>query len=97
VPLRAFLETATELTPVPHDRPPSRDFRQRFDELERRRLALIEQLRSLGAGATAHPGYRNALTLLNKTFRKASVAQRVAVLEAAAWLIDLLEKLSIES
>jgi hypothetical protein len=32
--------------------------------------------------------------LLNATFRKASLAQRVAVLQAASWLIDLLENVT---
>jgi hypothetical protein len=33
------------------------------------------------------------MTLLTSTFRRASLAQRAAVLEAAAWLIEVLEKL----
>ena len=69
-------------------------FRQRYDDLEARRTALVERLRSLGDGAQKHPGYKRALTLLNNTFRKAKVAQRLAVLQAATWLIDILEKLT---
>jgi hypothetical protein len=32
--------------------------------------------------------------LLNDTFRKSKLAQRLAILQAAAWLIEILEKLS---
>ena len=67
-------------------------FRQRYDELEVRRTALVARLRMLGADGQQHPGYKRALTLLNDTFRKSKLAQRLAVLQAAAWLIDLLEQ-----
>jgi hypothetical protein len=90
---------------MPHRRPPATtsnassathgDFRQRYDAMEARREALIARLRSLGGTAVSHPGYKRALTLLNDKFRKAKLAQRLAVLEAAAWLIDILERLSI--
>lgn len=69
-------------------------FRQRYDELESRREALVARVRGLSDGAQRHPGYKRALKLLNDTFRKSKLAQRLAVLEAAAWLIDILEKLS---
>lgn len=74
---------------------PRGDFRARYDALEAHREKLIARLRSLGGNAQAHPGYRRALTLLNDTFRKEKLAQRLAVLEAAAWLIDILERLGI--
>ena len=83
-----------------HDQPtsgrdqPRGSFRQRYDEMERRRGELVARLRSLGEGAKAHPGYKRALKLLNDTFRKSKLAQRLAVLQAAGWLIDILEKLS---
>jgi hypothetical protein len=73
---------------------PRGTFRQRYDELESRREALVARVRGLGGNAQQHPGYKRALKLLNDTFRKAKLAQRLAVLEAAAWLIDILEKLS---
>ena len=51
---------------------------------------------TLGEAARLHNGYRHALKLLNDTFRKASLAQRFAVLQAAAWaLIHVLEKISL--
>ena len=54
----------------------------------------MARLRALGDGAQRHPGHKRALKLLNDTFRKSKLAQRLAVLQAAAWLIDILEKLS---
>jgi hypothetical protein len=53
----------------------------------------MQRLAGLNERALAHPGYRRALTLLNQTFRKASVAQRLATLQAAEWLIKVLENL----
>jgi len=87
---------------LPNRRPPASDksaprpranFRQRYDDLEQRRTALVERLTALGEKARRQAGYRHALKLLNDTFRKSSLAQRLAVLQAAAWLIDVLEKL----
>jgi hypothetical protein len=72
-----------------------RSFRQRYDDLEKRRSELVERLRSLGEDAQRHPGYKRALKLLNDTFRKSKLAQRLAILQAAAWLIEILEKLSL--
>ncbi|HEX5212270.1 MAG TPA: hypothetical protein VFW22_11130 [Pseudolabrys sp.] len=69
-------------------------FRQRYDDIEARRAALIARLTSLGEAAQRHPAYKRALTLLNATFRRAKLAQRLAILHAAAWLIDVLEKLT---
>ena len=69
-------------------------FRQRYDDIEARRVVLIARLTSLGEAAQGHPAYKRALTLLNTTFRRAKLAQRLAVLQAAAWLIDVLEKLT---
>lgn len=75
--------------------PPARaSFRQRYDAVEAHRDQLIQRLRRLGEPAQAHPGHRRALTLLNDTFRKSKLAQRLAVLQAAAWLIDVLEKIA---
>lgn len=87
-----------KVNPVPQtpDSPKPRtraSFRHRYDELEAHRAALVERLSRLGEAAQRHPGYRRALTLLNETFRREKVAQRLAVLQAAAWLIDILEKL----
>lgn len=70
-------------------------FRQRYDALEAQRRELVARLRKLGERGERHPSYKRALTLLNDTFRKSKLAQRLAVLEAATWLIDLLEKLTM--
>lgn len=77
----------------PKSAPATAPFRRRFDDLERRRVTLVEHLNRLGEIAGKHPGHRNAMTLLTSTFRRASLAQRAAVLEAAAWLIEVLENL----
>jgi hypothetical protein len=70
-------------------------FKQRYDEAERRRAAIMQRLAGLNETARAHPAYRRAATLLNQTFCKASVAQRLATLQAAEWLIDVLENLTM--
>jgi hypothetical protein len=69
----------------------SGNFRLRYDEVEQRRTELMARIANVSETARKHPGYRRAQTLLNETFRKSSIAQRGAVLQAAAWLIDLLE------
>lgn len=69
------------------------DFRQRYNEVEKRRDELVARLSALGHTAQAHPGYNRALKLLNETFRKAKLAQRLAVLQAAAWLINVLDRI----
>jgi hypothetical protein len=75
--------------------PPRGNFRARYDDLEAKRLALMARLEMIGGNTPKHPGYRRALTLLNDTFRKSKLAQRLAVLQAASWLIDVLERVSI--
>jgi len=76
--------------------PPRGNFRRRYDDLEARRAELVARLRILGEMAKPHPGYKRALTLLNDTFRKSRLAQRLAVLQAAAWLIDILEQITMQ-
>jgi hypothetical protein len=78
----------------PDSQPKSRSFRQRYNEVEARRAQLVARLRALGETAQAHPGYKRALKLLNETFRSSKLAQRLAILQAAAWLIDILERLT---
>ncbi|MGB6350789.1 MAG: hypothetical protein WBG10_12260, partial [Pseudolabrys sp.] len=90
------------LTAMPHrrssiapakSRPQKRSFRKRYDELEVRRAELSARLHLLGEAAQRHPGYKRAFRLLNNIYRKERLAQRLAVLQAAAWLIDVLERL----
>jgi hypothetical protein len=71
---------------------PRRSFRARYDDLEQRRRALLERLAALGDKARAHPSHARALALLNQSFRKAKLAQRAAVLQAASFLIDVIDK-----
>jgi hypothetical protein len=68
-------------------------FRQRYDELEARRAELSARLHLLGEAAEHHPAYKRAFKLLNNIYRREKLPQRLAVLQAAAWLIDVLEKL----
>ena len=84
--------TAPPATPK---RPPGASFRQRYDMLETRRAALVARLTTLADTAQDQPAYKSARTLLNDTFRRTRLPQRLAVLQAAAWLIDILEKLSM--
>jgi len=100
--LRARVE-AIKVNRMPNRRPlsipdataPARGtFRQRYDDLEAQRSALVRRLSGLSGNAQQHPAYKRALKLLNDTFRKAKLAQRLAVLQAAAWLIDVLEQLT---
>jgi hypothetical protein len=79
----------------PSNKSPARaGFRERYDEIETRRAALVARLTSLGEAAQRHPAYKRALTLLNATFRRSKLTQRLVILHAAAWLIDVLEKLT---
>ena len=80
----------------PHKPAPQKrqSFRQRYDELENRRAELSVRLQSLGDPSRKHPGYKRALTLLNEIYRREKLPQRVAVLQSAAWLIGILEKLA---
>ena len=81
-------------TPAAKSPSPRSGFRERYDAVEARRAALVARLTKLGKAGQRHPGYRRAFTLLNVTFRRSKLAQRLAVLQAAAWLIDVLEKVT---
>lgn len=74
--------------------PPRAGFRERYDQLETHRATLVARLTALGEAGQRHPAYKRAFTLLNATFRRSKLAQRLAILQAAAWLIDVLEKLT---
>ena len=78
-------------TPPDIPRRPGRSFRQRYDELERHRVELIARLARLDDKARQSPSYARAMTLLNSTFRRSKLVQRAAVLQAAQWLIDVVE------
>jgi hypothetical protein len=71
---------------------PRQSFSSRFDSLEHGRERLLERLALMGAHGESHPAYKRALALLNQTFRRASVAQRAAVLHSATWVIELIER-----
>ena len=70
----------------------SKNFRQRYDALERRRDELMARLAAFGEKARENPAHGRARALLNQSFRKASLVQRAAILEAANWLIVVLDR-----
>ena len=70
----------------------TQNFRRRYDALEQRRAELTARLAALGETARSNPAHGRARTLLNQTFRKATLVQRAAVLEAAEWLITVLDR-----
>jgi hypothetical protein len=65
--------------------------RRRYDDAEKRRAALLDHMSRLGEKARTHPSYQRALILLNQRFRIARIGQRIAILKAANWLINLIE------
>ena len=70
-------------------------FRRRYDELERNRSVLVARLAELRGRAGAHPACNQAMKLLNETYRKSSLAQRLGVLQAASFMLDIIERLSM--
>ena len=68
------------------------DFRQRHAEIQKRRAELIVRLSALKEPAREHPSYKRVFILLNSTFVKSSLKQRPAVIDAALWLINLIER-----
>jgi hypothetical protein len=72
-----------------------KSFHHRYSAVEARRTELAARLAALGEGAKQYPAYRTALTLLNKTFRKERLALRASILQAAGWLIDVLEQMAM--
>jgi hypothetical protein len=69
-------------------------FKQRFAALERRRATLLERLALLErTHLRSGPGHKQARELLNRIFRRSDLASRAAVLNSAAWLIGILERL----
>lgn len=60
--------------------------------LEVQRDQLRARLLRLHASAKQRPGYKTAASLLNPIFRRSNLAARVAVLEAANFMIEILER-----
>jgi len=65
------------------------------DDMEQDRTKLLRRLQNLDPRVKDKPGYRTALSLLNSKFRKASLGARVAVLQSATFMIEVLEKLPL--
>jgi hypothetical protein len=60
--------------------------------LEATREMLLQRLEHLGPEAKRSPGYKSALTLLNRKFRLATLSARIGILQAASFMIDVLER-----
>jgi hypothetical protein len=69
-------------------------FRKRYDELERQRQELVDRLALISKGARGHPACKRASKLLNETYRRSSLTQRLGILQAASWLLAVIEGLS---
>jgi hypothetical protein len=65
------------------------------DDMEDNRSKLLRRLQNLDPRVKDKPGYRTALSLLNSKFRKASLGARMAVLQSATFMIEVLEKLPL--
>jgi hypothetical protein len=65
--------------------------RRRYDAAEKRRVALLDHMNRLGEKARTHPSYKRVVILLNQRFRIARIDQRIAILKASSWLINLIE------
>ena len=76
-------------------KPALKRFGHRYAAMETRRTALVTRLAALGEDAKQSPAYKTALTLLNKTFRKEQLARRAGILQSAAWLLDVLEQMTM--
>jgi hypothetical protein len=73
----------------PADREPSN---VSYAQLERHRESLHQRLERVRPVAKAGAAYGTARTLLGRKYVQASLAARVAVLQAAEFIISLLEK-----
>jgi hypothetical protein len=56
------------------------------------REALLRRLTRLHSAAKARQGYRTANSLLSRRFLVASQATQIALLQAASFMVDVLEK-----
>lgn len=57
------------------------------------REALLHRLARLHSAAKGRQGYRTAISLLSRRFLVASQATQIALLQAASFMVDVLEKL----
>jgi hypothetical protein len=65
------------------------------EKLEAEREALLRRLEALEPRSRDRPGYGSALKLLNQKFRLATVSARLGILQAADFMIGVLEKLPL--
>jgi hypothetical protein len=67
------------------------DFRARQLAGERQRMDLLARLDRLPSRAHEMPAYANVRKLLGTPFGRATVSRRLAVLQSAEWLLNVLE------
>lgn len=63
--------------------------------LTAQREVLLRRLKGLDAAAKAKPGYRSALVLLNRKYRAATPTARLGILQAASFMVNVLERLPL--
>jgi hypothetical protein len=54
---------------------------------------LLGRLRRVHDGAKRAPGYKSATRLLNPIFRRSDLATRIGILQAANFMIEILERI----
>jgi hypothetical protein len=69
-------------------------FRTRYAELEAKRRQICERLDLLNPNIRNHRTFKSIQNLLGPKFRSAALAKRMAVLESAEWLLNVLETMA---
>jgi len=67
-----------------------------LEQLTSRRGLLLGRLAQLHPAIKRTRGYRTALNLLGQKFSGANSATQVALLQAATFMVDILEKLPVQ-
>jgi len=70
---------------------PNSSFRRNYDQIDKQHSELISRLMLLEKTSCGHPGYKRAHQLLNNIYGRCSLSQRIDVLKAAVWLINIIE------
>ena len=73
--------------------PNSANAKPKHGDLEAKRDLLLKRLERLSEKAKAQRGYSSARSLLGTTYRRTNLAARLAVLETAQFMINVLEML----
>src|SRR5262245_14255819 len=71
-----------------------KSWRQKRDEVLRLQIELCARLDLLAKKANRHQNYKAARKLLTEMYRQKNVSKRLAVLNAAAWLTNIIEEVT---